>query len=295
MATHILQSGDYPWSLAVKYVQNGNRWPELCKANPTFKAHATYGCVFPKIGTAINLPDSWVSTSSITTTVTPTSTTIVTTPASSLLNQISSLFGKPPVDVNIQATSTGQQTTVTTQTATPGTASATTPGTTVQAATNTLIPSSASVQPSAATTTAKSSSGEYVKIGLVAAGIIALGFIIYQGLSPKSGEHSVEDSGPKTAKMKSNRRRSRKGKRKAKARKGHRKMRRNPAESYDIVRMYQKGGNRIIKKGLTLKEAQEHCRDPESSSSTCTNQVGKLRTKRQGPWFDGYQDSFKKR
>ena len=41
--------------------------------------------------------------------------------------------------------------------------------------------------------------------------------------------------------------------------------------------------------GLTLEEAQAHCNDPETSSSTCTKSAGRKRTKTYGPWFDGYE------
>ena len=44
-----------------------------------------------------------------------------------------------------------------------------------------------------------------------------------------------------------------------------------------------------ITTGLTLKEAQERCRDPEASSSTCTKAPNKARTRKLGPWFDGYE------
>jgi hypothetical protein len=46
--------------------------------------------------------------------------------------------------------------------------------------------------------------------------------------------------------------------------------------------------SRTIDTGLTLEQAQEHCRDPETSSSTCVKAAGKARTRRKGPWFDGY-------
>jgi len=59
-------------------------------------------------------------------------------------------------------------------------------------------------------------------------------------------------------------------------------------ENYKVIRMYFNGGQRTIKKGLTLEEAQSHCRDKETSSSTCTNSAGKARTNRLGAWFDGY-------
>ena len=59
---------------------------------------------------------------------------------------------------------------------------------------------------------------------------------------------------------------------------------------YKIVRSYFKkpGYHRTIKSGLTLEEAQAHCQDKETSSSTCTNATGKRRTKQHGKWFDGY-------
>lgn len=43
--------------------------------------------------------------------------------------------------------------------------------------------------------------------------------------------------------------------------------------SYKILRFRFEGKTRVIKRGLTLEEAQEHCRDPK------TNGDG---------WFDGY-------
>jgi hypothetical protein len=61
------------------------------------------------------------------------------------------------------------------------------------------------------------------------------------------------------------------------------------SERYKIVRFYFSNGCRTIKKGLTLEQAQKHCNDPETSSSTCTTSVGRRRTKRLGRWFDGYE------
>ncbi len=61
--------------------------------------------------------------------------------------------------------------------------------------------------------------------------------------------------------------------------------------AYQIVRMYQRGGKKVIKRGLTLEQAQRHCRDPETSSSTCTKTSGRTRTKVMGPWFDGYEET----
>ena len=64
----------------------------------------------------------------------------------------------------------------------------------------------------------------------------------------------------------------------------------NQTKYYKIVRHYRDNyRTRIIKRRLTLEQAQEHCRDKESSSSTCTSAEGRRRTKRLGPWFDGYE------
>ena len=60
---------------------------------------------------------------------------------------------------------------------------------------------------------------------------------------------------------------------------------------YNIVRFYRDAGirKRIIEERVTLAEAQAHCQDPETSSSTCTSKVGRARTRRLGAWFDGYE------
>ena len=57
---------------------------------------------------------------------------------------------------------------------------------------------------------------------------------------------------------------------------------------YKIVRHFQNGRKRTIETGLTLKEAQAHCQDPETSWATCTKSAGRRRTKKYGSWFDGY-------
>ena len=61
---------------------------------------------------------------------------------------------------------------------------------------------------------------------------------------------------------------------------------------YSIVRFYRSASirSRVIKTGLTLEEAQEHCQNPETSSRTCTNAVGRRRTRQIGDWFDGYRE-----
>lgn len=61
--------------------------------------------------------------------------------------------------------------------------------------------------------------------------------------------------------------------------------------TYKIVRFYQNNlniGKRTIQTGLTLEEAQKHCNDPETSSTTCTKAKNRRITQRNGPWFDGY-------
>lgn len=62
--------------------------------------------------------------------------------------------------------------------------------------------------------------------------------------------------------------------------------------SYKIVRMFQDEDvpRRVIRRGLTLKEAQKYCRDPETSSRTCKSAAGVVRTRRFGAWFDGYEE-----
>lgn len=61
-------------------------------------------------------------------------------------------------------------------------------------------------------------------------------------------------------------------------------------ETYNVRRMYFRDDqpSRTIKTGLTLEEAQAHCADPETSSSTATSAAARRRTEQRGPWFDGY-------
>ena len=62
------------------------------------------------------------------------------------------------------------------------------------------------------------------------------------------------------------------------------------AGTYRIVRRYFEGRKpRVMKRGLSLKEAQKWCQDPETSSRTCTTHAAVYRTKVYGPWFDGYE------
>lgn len=59
---------------------------------------------------------------------------------------------------------------------------------------------------------------------------------------------------------------------------------------YKIVRWFWRGESKTIKTGLTLEEAQKHCKNPETSSRTCTNSEGKRLTEENGPWFDAYEE-----
>jgi putative NADPH-quinone reductase len=63
-------------------------------------------------------------------------------------------------------------------------------------------------------------------------------------------------------------------------------------KTYRIVRMYQNPAivSEWIDTGLTLEEAQAHCKDPETSSSTATHIKHTTLTKTFGAWFDGYEE-----
>lgn len=60
---------------------------------------------------------------------------------------------------------------------------------------------------------------------------------------------------------------------------------------YNIVRFFRDSPirRRVIRERVTLSEAQRHCSDPETSSSTCTGKSARARTRRVGAWFDGYE------
>jgi hypothetical protein len=62
--------------------------------------------------------------------------------------------------------------------------------------------------------------------------------------------------------------------------------------TYKIVRFYadRDKRRRTIERGLSLDEAQAHCNDPETSSTTCTSAAGRRRTRTHGDWFDGYTE-----
>lgn len=60
------------------------------------------------------------------------------------------------------------------------------------------------------------------------------------------------------------------------------------SRDYTIYRFFLHGRKRAIQTNVTLHQAQKHCQDPENSSRTCTSAAGKARTRKSGPWFDGY-------
>ncbi len=60
------------------------------------------------------------------------------------------------------------------------------------------------------------------------------------------------------------------------------------ATRYKIVRYYQKHGRRTVRRNVSLEEAQRHCRNTETSSTTATSSSARRRTRKYGPWFDGY-------
>lgn len=67
---------------------------------------------------------------------------------------------------------------------------------------------------------------------------------------------------------------------------------------YNIIRFYQNDRRpRVMRRGLTLKQAQEHCNDPETSSkSKASLQSPKTQARydrEQLHWFDGYTEATK--
>jgi len=63
-------------------------------------------------------------------------------------------------------------------------------------------------------------------------------------------------------------------------------------KTYKIVRFYQNINHpkEVLETGLSFEEAQEHCNDPETSSSTCEKPENIARTEEMGDWFDGYYE-----
>jgi hypothetical protein len=61
---------------------------------------------------------------------------------------------------------------------------------------------------------------------------------------------------------------------------------------YKVQRLYfrKPGVKRTIKSGLPVEQAQAHCSNPETSSSTCRLAVNTRRTRQHGPWFESYTE-----
>lgn len=61
-------------------------------------------------------------------------------------------------------------------------------------------------------------------------------------------------------------------------------------DTYKVIRRFFSDhfGPIVIKECLSLEEAQEHCRDPEASSTTAVSVELVELTKNCGHWFDGY-------
>lgn len=58
--------------------------------------------------------------------------------------------------------------------------------------------------------------------------------------------------------------------------------------TYSIYRYFAKHPKQLIKEGLILDEALEHCGDPETSSKECESIQSVAITNEFGSWFDGY-------
>jgi hypothetical protein len=61
---------------------------------------------------------------------------------------------------------------------------------------------------------------------------------------------------------------------------------------YKIIRFYKDDedlNRTVVARGLTLDQAQAHCKDPETSGTTAAQAESVERTRLHGPWFDGYE------
>ena len=64
------------------------------------------------------------------------------------------------------------------------------------------------------------------------------------------------------------------------------------SDRYKLVRSYYEGahGNcRTLERGLTLEEAQAHCKRTDTHSHIVRGGQWDKRTRRMGRWFDGYE------
>lgn len=67
---------------------------------------------------------------------------------------------------------------------------------------------------------------------------------------------------------------------------------RTEEKRYKIIRQHYHDSveDRVLATGLTLKEAQAHCKDKETSSKSATTPEARAYTAKYGPWFGGYAD-----
>lgn len=59
--------------------------------------------------------------------------------------------------------------------------------------------------------------------------------------------------------------------------------------NYMVIRYYENGANRVLRKNVTEDDAIAHCNRPETSSSTSK----RIHSQDNGRWFDGYRDMRK--
>jgi hypothetical protein len=64
--------------------------------------------------------------------------------------------------------------------------------------------------------------------------------------------------------------------------------------TYKVIRFFKEDpsiNGMVVKSGLTIEEAMDHCNDPETSSSTATGEDAAAVTKKYGEWFDGWTEN----
>ena len=60
--------------------------------------------------------------------------------------------------------------------------------------------------------------------------------------------------------------------------------------TYKIIRFFEKHPRKVIKKGVSLKEAKDHCNSKRGSSATATDLEAVMLTKNLGSWFNGWTE-----
>lgn len=59
--------------------------------------------------------------------------------------------------------------------------------------------------------------------------------------------------------------------------------------TYKTILFRFNGNNKVLDRGLTLEQAQEFCKDPDTSSRTC-EKAANFKKWGDGPWFVGYDE-----